>query len=554
MKLKIRFQKPTLHVEQSESEFAKGSSRWTNVDLDPVPRRERKWGVWSFVAYWISDAFNAASWEFASSVIAVGLGWRETLGIVALGFFMVSIVIALNGAIGSIYHAPFPVLARAGWGFWGSYVAILSRVVLAVFWFAVQTMNGANCVRVMIGAIWPSFLTLRNDIPESEGITTATMISFFLFWLLQLPLMAMHPNKLRYLFVAKSIIVPPTFIAILIWSFVATRGKKVELWSQPTTAHGSAYVWAFLSNLTSIIGNYATLSVNQADFSRYSRVSVRWQAMYVPMLPVVFTFIAFIGIAASAAGATLYPSQMGGSFPWDPMVLVSLWLSRAARFFAGASFALAAVGVNVSANSLSAANDLAALFPLYVDIRRGQLVTALLAWPLVPWEILASAAAFLNFMSAYAVFLGPVAAVMCLDFWLVKRRRYDVRALYDPQAAYRYNSWGVNWCAVVAFVVGVAPSLPGFINSVNSDVHVGVGDRPYAFGWLLGFVGTATVYCVLEWLCGDEKSRVEKAVLPDDVYDGDVVVEGVSVRGRGSGSGSGSVEEHVVGGDVERLG
>lgn len=74
---------------------------------------------------------------------------RETLGIVALGFFMVSIVIALNGAIGSLYHAPFPVLARAGWGFWGSYIAIVSRVVLAVFWFAIQTMNGANCVRVM---------------------------------------------------------------------------------------------------------------------------------------------------------------------------------------------------------------------------------------------------------------------------------------------------------------------------------------------------------------------------------------------------------------------
>ncbi|KAL1387287.1 NCS1 allantoate transporter [Phyllosticta capitalensis] len=485
--LRINFTKPTLRVEQSKSQFSNGDSRWTNVDLDPVPRHQRKWGVCSFVAYWISDAFNAASWEFASSVIAVGLGWRETLGIVALGFFMVSIVIALNGAIGSLYHAPFPVLARAGWGFWGSYIAIVSRVVLAVFWFAIQTMNGANCVRVMIGAIWPSFLTLANHIPSSEGITTATMISFFLFWLLQMPLMVIHPNKLRYLFMLKTIVVPPTFIAILIWSFVATRNTKVELWSQPTTAHGSAYAWAFLTNLTSIIGNYATLSVNQADFSRYSKVSVRWQAMYVPLLPLVFTFIAFIGIAASAAGAALYPAQTGGSFPWDPMVLVSLWPSRAARFFAGASFALAAIGVNVSANSLSAANDLAALFPRFVDIRRGQLLTALLAWPLVPWKILASAASFLNFMSAYAVFLGPIAAVLCVDFWLVKRRRYDVRALYDPQGAYRYNAAGVNWRAVVAFVVGVAPSLPGFIASVNPDVDAGVGERPYAFGWLLGF-------------------------------------------------------------------
>ena len=30
-------------------------------------------------------------------------------------------MISLNGAVGVLYHAPFPVLARAGWGFWGSY-------------------------------------------------------------------------------------------------------------------------------------------------------------------------------------------------------------------------------------------------------------------------------------------------------------------------------------------------------------------------------------------------------------------------------------------------
>lgn len=36
----------------------------TNKDLDPVPRHERKWGVMSFVAYWISDAFKYVSSKF----------------------------------------------------------------------------------------------------------------------------------------------------------------------------------------------------------------------------------------------------------------------------------------------------------------------------------------------------------------------------------------------------------------------------------------------------------------------------------------------------------
>jgi nucleobase:cation symporter-1, NCS1 family len=119
-------------------------------------------------------------------------------------------------------------------------------------------MNGANTVRVMIGAIWPSFLTLKNHIPESQGIDDATMISFFLFWLAQVPFLCMHPNQLRILFMAKSVIVPVAWIAIMIWGFATTSGG--EIFSQRPTVSGSAYSWAFLSSMTSVIGNYATVS------------------------------------------------------------------------------------------------------------------------------------------------------------------------------------------------------------------------------------------------------------------------------------------------------
>ncbi|OAL51511.1 uracil permease [Pyrenochaeta sp. DS3sAY3a] len=513
----------SLHVEQTQSTFAEGNARWTNKDLDPVPRHARKWGVTSFISYWVSDAFNAATWQFASSIIAIGLTWRESLGIVALAFFIISFVIAANGAIGVIHHTPFPVLARASWGFWGSYVAIVSRAILAIFWFAIQNMNGANAVKVMIAAIWPSFLTLHNGIPESQGIETNTMISFFIFWLFSVPFLCMHPNNLRWLFMAKSIIVPIAWIAILIWAFRSTDGG--DMWDQKATIEGSAYSWAFLSSLTSVIGNFATLSVNQSDFSRYSRVSVKWQLIYVPFLPLVFTFIAFIGVAATSAGQVKY-----GDTYWDPMALISNWENRACRFFAAFSFALAALGVNISANSLSAANDLMALFPQYVNIRRGQLICAVVAWALVPWKILKSAGSFLNFMAAYAVFLGPIAAILVFDFWLIHRGKYDTLALYQPHGIYRYTA-GVNWRAIVAFVVGVAPNLPGFIQSINPSIDAGVGARPYAFGWLLGFTATSIVYIVLSmFVAPPRETFIEKSVLPDEIYDQQGFVdEGVSV-------------------------
>jgi NCS1 nucleoside transporter family len=253
------------------------------------------------------------------------------------------------------------------------------------------------------------------------------------------------------------------------------------------------------------------------------------------MLPIIFTFISFIGIAASSAGQAHYNLA---TIPWDPNELISHWPNRACRFFGAASFALASLGVNISANSLSAANDFTALAPEYLNIRRGQILCALLSWALVPWKILASAGNFLSFMSAYAIFLGPIAAIMLFDFWVVNRAKYDCLALYQPlNPIYRYvcevpglskTIWGVNWRALVSFVVGVAPSLPGLVNAVNSGIDVGVGVHPYQFGWLLGFVATAVVYLALSWLFPVKETQIPRAVLPDEIYNENaVVVEGL---------------------------
>ena len=331
---------------------------------------------------------------------------------------------------------------------------------------------------------------------------------------------------------AKSTIVPAAWLAIMIWALVSTRNDNI--FDQQPQVSGTAYSWAFLSSMTSVIGNYATLSVNQSDFSRYSRVSVKWQCIYVPMLPIFFTFIAFIGIASASAGGALY-----GVIEWDPIALISHWSNRPAKFFAALSFALAALGVNISANSLSAANDLMALFPSYVNIRRGQVLCAILCWALVPWKILESAGSFLNFMSAYAIFLGPIAAIMLFDFYVVHKRRYDTVSMYNPKGIYRYTG-GVNWRAIVAFLVGVAPSMPGFINGINPDVDVGVGIHPYQFGWLLGFFGTALVYTALSLLLPARETFIDRAVRPDEVYAAQGYAEGVPPD-----SGSGDVEQGV---------
>ena len=108
---------------------------------------------------------------------------------------------------------------------------------------------------------------------------------------------------------------------------------------------------------------------------------------------------------------------------------------------------------------------------------------------------------------------------MLFDFFVLNRRKYNTLAMYQPHSIYRYY-YGVNWRAIVAFVVGIAPNLPGFINSINSSIWVGLGSRPYDFGWMLGFVGTSVVYLALSYIWPPPKEvKIDRAVLPDEIYD-----------------------------------
>jgi NCS1 family nucleobase:cation symporter-1 len=96
---------------------------------------------------------------------------------------------------------------------------------------------------------------------------------------------------------------------------------------------------------------------------------------------------------------------------WDPIVIIDSWdgaAGRAAAFFAGISWLIAQICVNMSATVISGSNDLVNLFPKWFNIRRGVILIAIIGgWAMVPWKILHSATSLLNFMNSLGIFLAP---------------------------------------------------------------------------------------------------------------------------------------------------
>ncbi|KAJ0144676.1 putative permease, partial [Colletotrichum tanaceti] len=316
---------------------------WTNEDMDPVKPEDQTWSIWTILAYWSSDLMNLSTLQTAGSILAVGLSWRESIPIMFVGTTCIAVAMVLNGAIGSRLHLPFSVIAAGSFGYWLRYFAIVSRAVLAMFWLGVQCANGSYCITIMLSAWAPSYARIPNTLPESAGITSMGMCSFFLFWILQLPMLLIHPTKLRPLFYVKLIATPAVVLGTLGWAVKKAGGGGEIFKLQPEVPKGTAqYAWLWLSCMSSVTGQWATMGVNIPDFLRYSK-SPNGQLVQLPFVPLVFTLCGTMGIITTSATKTFH-----GEYLWNPLDIVSLWLEngpggRCAAFFAAFAWFIATV-------------------------------------------------------------------------------------------------------------------------------------------------------------------------------------------------------------------
>ncbi|OTA88073.1 hypothetical protein M434DRAFT_399143 [Hypoxylon sp. CO27-5] len=487
---------------------------WTNADQDPVPEDKRTWSSWAFIGYWYSDLVTVSTWTAASAIMTTGLTATDAVIIVLVAAICNAIPTVLNGAIGADLHIPFPIACRASYGYWLSYFCVVTRGILALFWFGVQSANGGTCVTAILTAIWPSYARLPNTLPASAGTTSQGLLSYFIYWCIQFPLLLIPSHRLQRLFWVKTVLVTPMALAMVIWITVVAGGQG-DFFYAPATVSGSTRAWLWLSNLTSVTGGYSTLAVNIPDFSRFSKTrgAQLWQ---LPFIPIFKTLVGVFGIISASASKKVY-----GVVYWSPLEIINRWQGspggRAAAFFAASIWLLAQISVNISANSISFANDITTLAPKWFNIRRGVILVSFVGgWALCPWIIISSAAAFLNFMSAYAIFMAPIAGILVCDYWIVKRRRYDVPALYDPEGIYRYK-WGVNWRALITTLVVIVPLLPALAKKVTpQNVHISQGlVNLFTFNWLYGFFVALVMYYVLNYFWPDETTLIS-SVVPGD--------------------------------------
>ncbi|KAK7970690.1 Uridine permease [Apiospora saccharicola] len=459
----------------------------TNNDLKPVEPERRQWGPWNFVGFWIADSFNINTWMISSSMIVGGLSWWQSWLCVWIGYAIAGCFVCSTGRIGAMYHIGFPVVGRSSFGIWGCLWPVFNRAAMACVWYGVQSWIGGHCVYLMIRSIWLSWDrdTIPNTFPANSGATSADYVSFFIFWFCSLPAIWFPVHKIRHLFTVKAYFVPCAGIAFFIWAIVRAGGVG-PIVRQPSRKHGNELAWEFVKGVMSSIANFATLIVNDPDFTRFAAKprDALWSQLFA--IPIGFAITSFIGIMVSSSSVVIYP----GSEPiWDPLELLERFIDdggsaqRFGVFVIATAFALAQLGTNIAANSVSAGTDMTALLPRFINIRRGGYICAVVGLAMCPYTLLTDSNQFTTYLSAYSVFLSSIAGVMCCDYYLVRKGYLEVKELYDARKTGPYFfTFGINWRAYAAYIGGSLSMLLASLFNLN---------------FFCGFIVSSALYWVL---------------------------------------------------------
>lgn len=341
----------------------------------------------------MDDLFlNDRRWPFLVAILALCLGWLFCGRMFRVSdrsnWCCLSHFIPSNSS--SFFWSMGIFLARSEPGGDGCHLVWCAKL----YWRYVFSRPGdrvktdvclGECVTLMIEAIWPSYRNLHNSLSASAGVDTKNFLSFFLFWLLSLPALWFPVHKVRHLFTVKAIYSPIAAIAFFGWAISRANGLGPII-HQSNTVHGSDFRWAMVKGIMSCIGNFAALIMNDPDFSRFARTpkDALWSQLFT--IPVGFGVTSFIGIIVSSSSSVIF----NDGYTWNPLDLLGKFLDGASSgqrfgiFIIATGFALAQLGTNISANSVSAGTDLTALMPRYLNIRRGSYICAIVGLAMCP--------------------------------------------------------------------------------------------------------------------------------------------------------------------------
>lgn len=439
---------------RSESNYLK------SPDLLPISHEKRSISAFGFAVIWVGMAIVLAAFAIGAGGI-MQLSMPMLIAATLVGSVLIGIFMVVIGDIGVEHGLSFPVYMRAPFGVIGTHFPSFARAFTASCWFGINTYFGAAAINGILNILF--------------GFDN-WFICFLVFASLQLLNVSLGIKSIERF----ADFAAPIIIFISIWMYLQLsaeakeQGKAIWSWIEaPQT--GFAQFTAFMVIATAIMGFWATLAADMPTLSRHFKAPKyernwfkRNKAQLLGSLivqPIFNTLMVVIGAVCYMATGSGDPinalQQAAGGF-----VLVVLL----------AMIVLAQWSTNTSANVIPAATIFSNIGGPKVPFWVGVVIAGIVGTVVQPWSLFDVLNSVLLVIGGI---LSSIVGILFADYYLLRKRRVNVKDLYEINGQYRYFK-GLNLAGLFAWIIG------GLIANIWP-----------AYSSIIGFIVGAAIYYVL---------------------------------------------------------
>ena len=406
----------------------------SDESLKPNGPEDRTLGMLGYMSLWVGDGVNMGNMTLGASVVVAGMAvlnvW-QTIAAALIAIGIISTFFALNDKAGYKYGIPYVVHLKASFGKKGTLLSSLLRAVPAVIWYGVQSWIGG---------------TALNEIAKilSSGAFDNVFVGFIGLLIVQILLSMKGFKSIKIVESVASVVLMGIVITVFV---ILIKDHSAAISTSWINAKGTwgieffAYVMVFL-------GNYAAIFLSAADYSRELKSGYTdKQRGLLYFVPIIIAYGSVIIVGAMLASATGFTNPALG--------LPALFNNVYMQLFISVFIVFGVIATNMVANIVTPAYVIQLFTKLNYKI--SVTITGLLAMASFPWLLVQddNAKGLDTFVHVYSAFLGPLIAILLVDFYFMRKKRIDIKELCKEDGDFN----GVNYAALLALGIGTAAAF-----------------------------------------------------------------------------------------------
>ena len=419
----------TNHTKQSSS-----VSLTIDNSLLPKDNKDRTMNCFTYAFMWIGDGMNLGNMTLGASLVVAGVATMNILQTFVATFIAILIITTIfvfNDRLGYRTGIPYVVQLRMSFGIKGAIISSLLRGIPAIVWYGFQSWIGATALNEIIKIL-------------SNGEFNQVFVCFLILQFFQIILSLYGFHAIKWVETLISVVILCALIYVFIIVLNNHQAIIIDKWVKPEGTWGLP----FYGFIMMFLGNYAAIFLSAADYSRElkSGFSNRKRGLlyFLPIF-IAYGFIITIGV--------MLASVTGNSNPVKAFAIVvdNAYITLVVSTF----IVLGTIAVNIVANIIPPAYVITLLTK--ANYKLAVTITGLLAIASFPWILVqdTSAQGLGLFILIYSAFLGPIVAILLVEYYLLRRQQININALYDNKGQFA----GYNPAAILAMLIGSAAAF-----------------------------------------------------------------------------------------------